>query len=499
MTGLRDIYSSSLALFADGYALTAPAAFWREGLDKTKTCFYMHHRKTPYHGGYAVMAGLQYVTDWMRDFRFDATDLAYLAHLTGNDDRPLFDPKFLTMLQDFRFSASMWAMPEGTVVFPNEPMIRMEGTVFECLLAETFILNTVNFQTLIASKASRVVEAADGDPVLEFGARRAQGIDGALAASRACYIGGASSTSLLLAGKLFGIPVKGTHPHAFVMFFDSEVEAFAAYARAMPANATFLVDTYNTIEGVKHAIDACKAVIAEGFQPIGIRLDSGDLAYLSIEARRMLDAEGLQSVKVFASNDLDEHLITSLKQQGAQIAVWGVGTKMSTGGDQSALGGVWKMSAKHGKTGWEPKIKLSEQSVKTSIPGRLAVRRFKNDDGVFLGDMIHEELDQYGLGISGVSESLMIDPADPTRRIAFPLDQPYEDVLVPIFKDGVFIYEQPTLQQMRERRNDQVLGLHAGIRRLDNPHQYPVGLERQLHDRRTKMILEAKGISHGTR
>ena len=260
-------------------------------------------------------------------------------------------------------------MPEGTVVFPHQPMLRVIGPLLQCQLLETPLLDMLNFQTLIATKAARVCAAADGDPVLEFGLRRAQGIDGALAASRAAYIGGCSGTSNVLAGKLFGIPVRGTHAHSWVMAFPNELEAFEAYADVMPNNCVFLVDTYNTLEGVRTAAKVGADLARRGVTMIGIRLDSGDLAYLSIEARKILDAAGLESAAIVASNDLDEHIISSLKDQGAAINVWGVGTKLATGYDQPALNGVYKLTAirKPGED-WQPKVKISEQTAKVSTP-----------------------------------------------------------------------------------------------------------------------------------
>lgn len=496
MTALTELYGSNpLALFADAYAFTAPYAFWKSGLHETRVSFYMFHRKAPFGSGYAIAAGLQYVTDWLKGYYLDKSDLGYLSEMTGNDNKPLFESAFLDYLDNFKFRCNVDAVPEGTVIFPHEPMVRMDGTILECLLAETFILTTVNSQSLFATKASRVCEAAKGEPVMEFGARRAQGLDGAIAAARACFIGGSAGTSLLAAGKLFKIPVKGTHPHAFVMFFEDELDAFQTYARALPNNAVFLVDTYNTLEGVRNAVRACEVVTAAGHRPIGIRLDSGDLAYLSIEARKLLDAAGLTEMRIFASNDLDEYLIESLKSQGATIAVWGVGTKMSTAYDQPAFGGVWKMSAKRvtapdGAPHWHHKIKLSEQSLKTSTPGLLQAKRFLYPDGSFMADMIYDTLTGCPEG-----EATIVDPTDPLRRRAIPANTPSEDLLRPIIRDGVMVTDQPTLAQMRDRRAEQLSRLHAGIKRLQNPHAYPVGLEERLNDLRMSLALKGKGVA----
>ncbi len=305
----------------------------------------------------------------------------------------------------------VYAVPEGTVVFPQEPLLRVDGPVVPCMLLETALLAVVNFQTLVATKAARVCLAAQGDPVLEFGLRRAQGIDGGLAASRAAYVGGCAATSNTLAGRLYGIPVKGTHAHSWVMLHDSEEEAFMEYARALPANCVFLVDTYGTLDGVRHAIQAGRWLRERGHEMVGIRLDSGDLAWLSIRARALLDEAGFPGAAILASNELDEIIIQSLKEQGARIAVWGVGTRLVTGQDDGALGGVYKLGAVRAgpDAPWERRVKVSEQASKTTIPGLLEVRRFETAEG-FLADVIYDAL----LGLP--EAPVMVDPLDLTRR-----------------------------------------------------------------------------------
>jgi nicotinate phosphoribosyltransferase len=296
--------------------------------------------------------------------------LEFLATLTGDDGKPLFESAFLEYLRALRFTCDVDAIPEGTVAFPHEPLLRITGPILQCQLLETALLNLINFQSLIATKAARVCLATQGEPVLEFGLRRAQGLDGGLAASRAAYIGGCAATSNVLAGKTFDIPVRGTHAHSWVMAFDDEREAFSAYAKAMPNNCVFLVDTYDTLEGVRRAVETGKWLRERGHEMVGIRLDSGDLAWLSVEARKILDNGGFPKALIVASNDLDEHIIASLKAQGAQINVWGVGTKLITAFDQPALGGVYKLGAIRGDDGrWVYKVKLSEQAAKVSTPG----------------------------------------------------------------------------------------------------------------------------------
>jgi nicotinate phosphoribosyltransferase len=360
--------------------------------------------------------------------------------------------------------------------------------VIPAMLLETALLTVVNFQTLVATKAARVCLAARGEPVLEFGLRRAQGIDGGLAASRAAYVGGCGATSNTLAGRLYGIPVRGTHAHAWVMLHEDEPAAFRAYAAALPANCVFLVDTYDTLEGVRRAIEVGRTLATSGHRLLGIRLDSGDLAWLSIEARRLLDAAGFEDAVIYASNELDETIIQSLKDQGARIAAWGVGTRLVTGQDDGALGGVYKLGAVRAsrEAPWEYRVKVSEQAAKTTIPGLLQVRRFSDERG-FLADVIHDEL----LGLP--SPALMVDPFDPTRRRELAAGTPGEDLLVPVFRRGKRVYEPPPLDAVRARTQAQLGGFHAGVKRFVNPHQFPVGLERSLYDLRTRLVLEARG------
>jgi nicotinate phosphoribosyltransferase len=312
-------------------------------------------------------------------------------------------------------------------------------------------------------------------------------VDGALTAARAAFIGGCAGTSNVLAGKLFGMPVKGTHAHSWVMSFDDETAAFDAYARALPNNCIFLVDTYNTLDGVTHAIDAGKRLREQGKKLVGIRLDSGDLAYLSIEARKLLDAAGFNDAVIVASNDLDEHLITSLKKQRAAINVWGVGTKLVTAYDQPALGCVYKLSALKRADGvWEPKLKLSEQAAKATNPGFLQIRRFRTGTE-FIGDAIYDELQPLP------DEVTIVDPTDATRRKNMPANISSEDLLVPALRNGAMTNELPTLETIRQRVQAQLAMLHPGIKRFENPHEYPAGLELGLHELKTRMILRGKG------
>lgn len=475
------------ALLTDLYQLTMAYGYWKSGMHEKEAVFHLFFRKHPFKGGFSIACGLEDAIDYLRELRFAEGELAYLATLTGNDGKPIFEPGFLDYLRDLRWTCDVDGVPEGTVVFPHEPLLRIQGPLVQCQLVETALLNMLNFQTLIATKAARVCLAAQAEPILEFGLRRAQGADGALAASRAAYIGGCSATSNVLAGYRFGIPVRGTHAHSWVMSFDTEVEAFRAYAAALPNNAVFLVDTYDTIRGVQQAIEMGKWLRERGHELGGVRLDSGDLAWLSIEARRLLDAAGFPKAAIVASNDLDEQTIMSLKQQGAAINVWGVGTKLVTAYDQPALGGVYKLAAVRGADGaWKHKVKLSEQAAKVSTPGLQQVRRFRRD-GAFLGDMIYD--------LSGPVEQsrTIVDPLDFTRRKHIPEDAEAEELLVPIFSRGELVYERPAISAIRDRAQTQLTGFHEGHKRFLNPHEYPVGLSPALHDLKTRLILEARG------
>ena len=476
--------TSGLTLLTDLYELTMAYGYWKSGIDQRESVFHLLFRNNPFESGFSIAGGLAPVIDFLTDLRFSEDDLAYLGSLD------MFEKAFLDYLRDLRFECDVDAIPEGSVVFQQEPLVRVRGPLVQAQIVETALLNIVNFQTLVATKAARVCFAAEGDPVLEFGLRRAQGNDGAIAASRAAYLGGCAGTSNVLAGKEFGIPVKGTHAHSWVMAFHNEMEAFEAYARVMPDNCLLLVDTYDTLEGVRHAAEIGKRLRASGHHFQGVRLDSGDLAYLSIEARKILDAAGLQDAAIVGSNELDEHIIASLKQQGAKINMWGVGTRLVTAYDQPALGGVYKLSLIRDESGrWLYKVKLSEQNAKITTPGMLQVRRFETEKDGFVGDMIFDELQP--------TEDLttIIDPFDSTRRKTFSADAHSRDLLVPIFRGGKQVYTAPSLDESRQRAIHELERLHPGIKRLVNPHVYPVGLEKSLHERRTELILQARGIA----
>ncbi len=473
-------------LLTDLYQLTMAAGYWKSGKAEQEAVFHLFFRKLPFAGGYAVAAGLADVVKWLEGFHFAPDDLAYLATIPGYDGQPIFEQGFLDYLAQMKWECDVDAIPEGTLVFPHEPLIRVKGPLIQAQLVETALLNIVNFQTLIATKAARVCLAAKGEPVMEFGLRRAQGPDGAMMASRAAFIGGCTSTSNVLAGKVLGIPVRGTHAHSWVMAFDTEKEAFSTYAEALPNNCVFLVDTYDTLNGVQHAVEVGQHLRDAGHEMVGIRLDSGDLAWLSIEARRILDEAGFPEAAIVASNDLDEHLIESLKHQGAKINVWGVGTKLVTGGEQPALGGVYKLGAIRNDDGkWEPKIKLSEHVVKVSNPGIQQVRRF-TCHGEFCGDAIFDE--EVGCG----SPAEIVHPSEAGRSKIMPAAATHEDLLVPIYVAGKLATQLPILPAIQQRCREQLELLGATTKRLQNPHEYPAGIERSLMAVKEKLMKEAR-------
>jgi nicotinate phosphoribosyltransferase len=461
---------SSLALLTDLYQLTMAHAYWREGVAEREAVFHLSFRENPFGAGFSIACGLERVMEFIDAFRFESSDLEYLARVPAADGSRLFEDDFLGVLGGMRFACDVDAVPEGTAVFPHEPLLRVTGPLLQAQLLETPLLNLVNFSTLIATKAARVCLAAGDDPVLEFGLRRAQGVDGALTASRAAYVGGCAATSNALAGKLYDIPVRGTHAHSFVMLFDDEEAAFDAFARAQPANCTFLVDTYDTLQGVRRAVEAARRLRSRGHEMLGVRLDSGDLGRLARETRRILDASGFPETAIVASNDLDEYAIERLKREGAPISIWGVGTRLATGHGQSALGGVYKLGALRrgegeGEGDWEYVIKRSEDPAKASLPGVQQVRRFGDDDR-FERDVIYD--------------------------LATGLDEPGQsDLLVPVYRAGKRVREAPALRAVRERTAAQLRSLGPEITRLDDPRRYPVSLSPALARLRQTLLERA--------
>src|SRR5690349_8025876 len=475
----------------DLYELTMAAGYWKLRRTEEQAIFTLSFRSAPFGGGFTIAAGLESVVLFLERFRFTPEELAHLEGLRGTDEQPLFEPGFLAYLAEMRLAVDVDAVPEGTVVFPHEPLVRITGPLLQAQLLESALLNLVNFPTLAATKAAHVTLAAGGAPVLEFGLRRAQGPDGGLTASRSAYLGGCSATSNVLAGRLFGIPVRGTHAHSWILSFASEQEAFDAWADVMPGNAVMLVDTYDSVEGVANAIDTGRRLRERGQKLAGIRLDSGDLAYLSNRAREMLDAAGFEETQVVASNDLDPETIESLQAQGARIDVWGVGTKLVTCYDQPALGGVYKLTAIQDGDTWRTPVKVSSDTAKITVPGRLGVRRFYDADGTARADMIWDELHPLD------GSRVLVDPADSHHRMTIDAAWTAKEVLVPVFRNGERVYDLPTLAEARDHARHELGTLHPAILRQLRPHWYPAGLEWSLHRRRESLIEAALDAEAG--
>jgi len=462
-TPLEQVHRTPLALATDLYQLTMAYGYWKTGRAEEEAVFHLFFRNAPFGNEFAIAAGLEQAAEYLASLRFEPSDLAYLETLTGSQGAGLFDTKFLEYLADLRFTADVDAIPEGEVVFPNEPLLRVRGPILQGQIVETTLLNQINFQTLIATKANRICRAAAGNPVIEFGLRRAQGIDGGLSASRAAYLGGCAATSNVLAGKRFGIPVKGTHAHSWVMSFDSERESFEAYAATMPDNCVFLVDTWDTEEGVRNAIRTGEKLRERGHEMIGIRLDSGDLAELSKRARVLLDEAGFEGAAILASNDLDEFAIADLKERGAKIGVWGIGTKLATAYDQPALGGVYKLGAirENAEAPWEFRMKRSDEPAKSTIPGILQVRRTATKDILFCEETGEPE-------------------------------QAGRDLLEPVFRKGVRVAEAPPLEVSRERAIRKAAEFLDAREQSGGPYQ----VEREPHLEALKRRLSDQQIHH---
>jgi nicotinate phosphoribosyltransferase len=461
----------NLTLLTDMYELTMVGGYLISGKENQRANFDYFFRKIPDEGGYCIAAGLEQVIDYIRNIRFTSEDLAYLEGLG------VFPEKVFRYLEQFHFTGDLFAVPEGTIIFPHEPIIRVTAPLPEAQFIESALLNIMNFQTLIATKASRVCTAAEGDPVIEFGLRRAHGPDAAIGAARAAFIGGAQGTSNVLAGKLFDIPVRGTVAHSWVESFPSEIDAFRAYCQVYPEDCLLLVDTYDTLKsGVPNAIKIGKELRAKGNGELkGIRLDSGDLAYLSKEARKMLDREGFEGVKIFASSDLDEWIIESIKRQGGRIDTWGVGTKLVTAYSTPALGGVYKLTAIEEKGRMQPKIKLSDNPEKITNPGLKKVIRFFDDSNLMRGDImfLEEELLE-SKPLRGYHSII------PNISKVYPLQFSRQELLVPIFQGGRLVYPLPSLKKIQENRRRNLEQLGFEFKRFKNPHIYHVSLSKQL-------------------
>ena len=470
----------NLTMMTDLYQLTMMNGYLKNGMKDNIAVFDLFFRPLQNNSVYAVMAGLEQAIEYVENLHFSDDDLDYLRSLN------IFGEDFLSYLKEFKFSGEIYAVEEGTPVFPREPLIRVKAPIMEAQLMETALLNIINHQTLIATKASKVVTAADGATVLEFGLRRAQGPDAGIYGARAAMIGGCNGTSNVLTGQLFDVKVGGTHAHSWVMSFPDELTAFRAYADMYPDGCLLLVDTYNTLKsGVPNAITVFKELREKGHEPMGIRLDSGDLAYLSKRARKMLDEAGFENAKIFASGDLDEKVIWDLKMQGAKLDVYGVGTKLITSDDMPALGGVYKLAAEIIDGEIIPKIKVSENPIKVTNPGYKQVYRlYSKEDGKAIADLItldEEEINE--------NEPLTIfDPVDTWKKMT--LDNFYaRKLLVPIFIHGKKVYDSPSLKEIQKNHFQQMDTLWDEYKRLSRPHVYKVDLSEKLYNMK-KHLLE---------
>ena len=474
-------------LFTDFYSLTMAQGYWKKEM-KGRAVFEMFFRKNPFGGGFSIFAGLETLLEKLQNFAFSGDDISYLESLGA------FEKAFLDYLGAFRFSGSIWALDEGSVVFPNEPLIRIEGELLECQLIEGMLLNTINYQSLIATKAARVVLAAGGGSVMEFGLRRAQGPDGALSASRAAYIGGAASTSNVLAGKEFGIPVSGTMAHSWIMAWPSEEDAFRAYAGLYPDKAVFLVDTYDTLKsGIINAITVGKTLTEKG-KTFGIRLDSGDIHYLSMEVRKKLDEAGLKNAFISVSNDLDESIIKTLTDGGAPVDIWGVGTQMVTGGTEAAFTGVYKLAASEDANGkLAARIKFSDNPEKTTNPGVKQVWRIKDKDGMCVADILALEEPDGGELIEKGKTHVFWHPQADYRRFYHTLEGSVEPLLALRLKDRKTTGEKPKLKDIQDRVKRELESLDPSYKRLLNPHIYKVSVTTRLRDLKLELIKNYLG------
>ncbi|MDR0888392.1 MAG: nicotinate phosphoribosyltransferase [Coriobacteriales bacterium] len=540
---------TNLTLLTDLYQLTMAQGYWQNDLADTQACFYMHFRENPFHGGYTISCGAQHLAEFIDGFGFAQDDIDYLKRVPAPDGTPLFNGEFLDSLATLELSVDIDVAPEGEVVFPYEPIVRVIGPIMQCQLIETALLNCINFPTLIATKAARVCQAAAG-PVAEFGLRRAQGPNGGVTAARAAIVGGCASTSNVLAGKLYDLPVSGTHAHSWVMAFPSELAAFRAYAHAFPHNCVLLVDTFDVEQGVRNAITVAHEMEADGQRLAGIRIDSGDLAWLSTKARKMLDDDDLYYVKIVASNDLDEYTVQSLrKEQNAPIDSWGVGTRLATAYDQPALGGVYKLSAKRAcqpsvsasatnnavpatnnampapnnvtptpnsvmqssnnvmsahsnvipgltrnphedareTTTWQPCMKATEQVRKSTLPGVLATRRYFDASGTMIGDMVYD-------ATHGPTADRITDPLDELRKKDLSAAAASHDILQPLVRAGKVAVKLLSAMQAQKNAESNLASLDPSNKRLLNPHSYPVGLDDYVLSTRDELLKAARGL-----
>ena len=475
----------NMTMLCDFYELTMGNGYLAAGYQDRITYFDVFFRNVPDKGGFAIAAGLNKVIEYIQDLHFDQKDIDYLR------GKGLFSEEFLAYLENFKFSGDIWAIPDGTPIFPREPVMTVRAKAIEAQLIETYLLLCFNHQSLIATKANRIVRAADGRVVLEFGSRRAQGTDAAISGARAAYIGGCNGTACTISDQLFGVPAGGTMAHAWVQMFDTEYEAFKTYCEVFPTNATLLVDTYNTLKsGVPNAIRAFNEVLKPlGITKCGIRLDSGDITYLSREARKMLDAAGWTECKISASNSLDEYIIQDLLRQGAKIDMFGVGERMITARSEPVFGGVYKLAAVEDAEGnITPKIKISENVGKITNP------HFKKVYRIYDKATGKAEADYLTVWDEKIDETQPLELFDPEATWKRRVYTGYEvrELQVPIFRKGELVYEEPTLQEIQNYCRAEVDALWDEVKRFENPHNYYVDLSQKLWDIKDQLLHQKR-------
>lgn len=467
--------NENLSMLCDFYELTMSNGYFKNGFYKKNVYFDLFFRKVPDNGGFAITAGLEQAIEYIKDLHFDENDIEFLK------GKGIFDEQFLDYLRNFKFSGDIYAVPEGTPVFPNEPILTVKAPAIEAQLIETFLLLTINHQSLIATKANRIVRAAQGRAVLEFGSRRAQGASGAVDGARAAFIGGCLGTACTLTDELYGVPAGGTMAHSWIQMFDSEYDAFRTYCELYPDNPTLLVDTYNTLKsGIPNAIKVFKEVLLpQGKTDCAIRLDSGDISYLSKKARKMLDEAGLENCKITASNSLDEYLIRDLMMQGAQIDNFGVGERLITSSSSPVFGGVYKLVAVENEIGEiVPKIKVSENTTKITNPHfKKVYRYFDNESGKALAD----ELCLYDEVVDATKPRTIFDP-NATWKAKTITDFTAKELQVPVFKNGECVYDSPNINEIADYCREQVSLLWDEVKRFENPHTYYVDLSKKLYE-----------------
>lgn len=459
------------ALNTDFYQLTMAYGYFMAGISEEESCFHISFRRNPFKGSYTVAAGLETAIEYVENYKISPNELDFLYGLKNSESKRYFSQEFIDYLSSLSLSIDIDAVKEGTPIFPGEPLVRVKGHLLQCQLLETPLLNIINFQSLIATKAARICLAAKNSEVVEYGLRRAQGFDGGLSASRAAYIGGVSRTSNVYAGSRYNIPLSGTMAHSFIMRYGDEKKAFLSFAKAMPHNSVFLIDTYDSHQGIENAVLVGKKLLNQGVDLKGIRLDSGELLSLSTYAREQLDASGLRNTKIIASNELDEYCIEKLKNANAPIDVFGVGTKLVTAFDDPALGGVYKLAATRAKNeAWRYCIKVSDDPIKGTLPGILQIRRYE-EQGVYKKDVIFDE----DIGVTRKDE----------------VEGEYKDILINIFKNGKLNYQLPELSKIRSKTKKELKKLAPGIVKLDSSQIYPVIIDELLLTRK-KSLQEGK-------